>query len=64
MMLSIFLWANSEKLPLGFPSDWVYESAFGAGYQDAIKSRTEDSPLTHLVDVDIDAEKRSSCKTS
>jgi len=50
------------KLPLGFPSDWVYESAFGAGYQDAIKSRTEDSPLTHLVDVDIDAEKEALAK--
>lgn len=50
------------KLPLGFPSDWVYESAFGTGYQDAINSRTEDSPLIHLSDVDVASEKEALAK--
>ncbi|MDR1856451.1 MAG: pyruvate carboxylase [Desulfovibrio sp.] len=44
------------KLPLGFPADWVYESAFGSDWRRAIASRTEASPLETLVDVDLDAE--------
>lgn len=47
------------KLPLGFPPDWVYQSAFGAGWQDAIAKRTEDSPLEKLTDLDLAAEKES-----
>lgn len=45
------------KLPLGFPPDWVYESAFGSTWRDAIANRTEVSPLTTLVDPDLDAER-------
>jgi pyruvate carboxylase len=45
------------KLPLGFPPDWVYESAFGNEYRDAIARRTEVSPLERLVDVDVDGER-------
>ncbi len=47
------------KLPLGFPDDWVYESAFGPGYKEAIKDRTTDSPLANLADVDIEKEIRT-----
>jgi pyruvate carboxylase len=47
------------KLPLGFPADWVYESAFGAdNYQQAIESRTDVSPLTSLANMDINAESK------
>ncbi|MDY0132101.1 MAG: pyruvate carboxylase [Desulforegulaceae bacterium] len=42
------------KLPLGFPSDWVYESCFGPElYKDAIASRTTASPLETLPDIDL-----------
>jgi pyruvate carboxylase len=47
------------RLPLGFPPDWVYESAFGPEYRDAIARRTECSPLATLEDTDIAAEQRS-----
>lgn len=46
------------KLPLGFPPDWVYESAFGTeAYKDAIASRTTSSPLETLPDIDLAKEK-------
>ncbi len=45
------------RLPLGFPPDWVYESAFGPDYRKAIESRTEESPLRELQDIDIEAER-------
>ena len=44
------------KLPLGFPPDWVYQSAFGPDYKWAIAARTEKSPLDSLPDADLDAE--------
>jgi pyruvate carboxylase len=47
---------NFGKLPLGFPPDWVYESAFGENYKEAISGRTEGSPLNTLEDIDLDAE--------
>jgi pyruvate carboxylase len=47
------------KLPLGFPENWVYNSAFGKGWEAAIVERTEDSPLTTLVDVDLKAEREA-----
>ncbi len=47
------------RLPLGFPPDWVYESAFGPEYKDAIASRSEDSPLGALPPIDITEERRS-----
>lgn len=47
------------KLPLGFPSDWVYESAYGSeNFQDAINSRTTTSPLDTLPDIDLDKERK------
>jgi len=45
------------KLPLGFPPDWVYQSAFGETWKDAISKRTERSPLETLSDVDFNAER-------
>lgn len=45
------------KLPLGFPDDWVYESAFGDNWKIAITQRTEDSPLLKLKDLDVKEER-------
>lgn len=44
------------KLPLGFPPDWVYESAFGENYKETIAGRTEESPLSTLEDINLEAE--------
>lgn len=44
------------RLPLGFPPEWVYESAFGADYRQALKQRTEESPLKTLAEMNIKAE--------
>jgi len=46
------------RLPLGFPADWVYQSAFGKDWEKAIADRTTESPLASLVDLDLDAEHR------
>ncbi|RJX30369.1 MAG: pyruvate carboxylase [Oxalobacter sp.] len=45
------------KLPLGFPPDWVYQSAFGDNWKDAMAKRTERSPLESLADVNFDTER-------
>jgi pyruvate carboxylase len=47
------------RLPLGFPPDWVYESAFGNEYCAALKQRTETSPLESLPDVDFPIERKT-----
>ena len=47
------------RMPLGFPPDWVYESAFGDDFKEAIKHRTETSPLDTLEDLDIEEERRT-----
>ncbi len=47
------------RLPLGFPPDWVYESAFGSEWRKAIETRTESSPLEVLKDTDFDAENKA-----
>lgn len=47
------------RLPLGFPPDWVYESAFGPDYKEAIAQRVETSPLVVLPDVDVDKEREA-----
>ena len=44
------------RLPLGFPPDWVYQSAFGNDWKVAVQSRTEVSPLETLPDMDLKAE--------
>ncbi|MEG2139206.1 MAG: pyruvate carboxylase [Bilophila sp.] len=47
------------KLPLGFPPDWVYESAFGNAWKQALADRTEQSPLETLQDIDIESERKA-----
>ncbi|MDR1312668.1 MAG: pyruvate carboxylase [Deltaproteobacteria bacterium] len=45
-------------LPLGFPEDWVYESAFGPEkWREAVASRREDTPLNHLEEPDLASER-------
>ncbi|MDR2198090.1 MAG: pyruvate carboxylase [Deltaproteobacteria bacterium] len=44
-------------LPLGFPEDWVYQSAFGDKYREALLSRRNDSPLNYLEDPDLNLER-------
>jgi pyruvate carboxylase len=46
-------------MPLGFPPDWVYESAFGPDYKKIMAQRTEDSPLKALETINIEEEKES-----
>ncbi|NLB34805.1 MAG: pyruvate carboxylase [Elusimicrobia bacterium] len=46
------------RLPLGFPPDWVYESAFGNKYKSVLEKRTDESPLKTLKPVDLDEERR------
>ncbi|PTN36855.1 pyruvate carboxylase [Desulfonatronum sp. SC1] len=47
------------RLPLGFPADWIYESAFGPDYRKALAQRVEVSPLDNIVDVDLGAERQT-----
>ncbi len=47
------------RLPLGFPPDWVYESAFGKSCSQALSGRTESSPLEGLPPMDMEAEKQA-----
>ncbi|MBW2568842.1 MAG: pyruvate carboxylase [Deltaproteobacteria bacterium] len=42
------------KLPLGWPQEWIYQSVFEDTWEDAIASRTEESPLDFLPSVNID----------
>jgi len=50
------------KLPLGFPPDWVYQSAFGNDWRQALADRTDCSPLEKLKDVNLDAEEHAFCE--
>lgn len=47
------------KLPLGFPATWVYESAFGTDWKNALTRRSEASPLETLPDMNLDAEEKA-----
>ncbi len=47
------------RLPLGFPPNWVYRSAFGADYEKALAQRNETSPLDRVPPVDLAAERRA-----
>ena len=42
------------KLPMGWPPDWVYKSAFGEEWEKKIKERKELSPLDSLEDDNLD----------
>jgi pyruvate carboxylase len=41
------------KLPVGWPADWVYQSAFGDEWQAKIQGRTDLSPLDALKEDDL-----------
>jgi pyruvate carboxylase len=45
------------RLPLGWPADWVYKSAFGGEWRRAKASRSQESPLAKLKDLDFEAER-------
>lgn len=42
------------KLPVGWPADWVYQSAFGDEWEAKIAGRSDLSPLDALHDDDLD----------
>ncbi len=42
------------KLPMGWPDEWVYKSAFGDEWQEKLKERKELSPLDSLEDDDLE----------
>ncbi|MDR2050989.1 MAG: pyruvate carboxylase [Deltaproteobacteria bacterium] len=45
------------RLPLGFPPDWVYRSAFQQDWRKALARRTEIPPLEKLPDADMEGER-------
>jgi pyruvate carboxylase len=42
------------KLPMGWPDEWVYQSAFGDEWEEIMAKRKELSPLDSLEDDDLD----------
>ncbi|NDY41486.1 biotin/lipoyl-binding protein [Dissulfurirhabdus thermomarina] len=42
------------RLPMGWPADWVYQSAFGDEWKERVKERKELSPLETLEEDDLD----------
>jgi pyruvate carboxylase len=47
------------RMPLGFPPDWVYASAFGKNWQQSLSKRTESPPLAGLDPVDFESERQA-----
>lgn len=47
------LLGNYGKLPVGWPADWVYKSAFGGEWRDKLKERKSSSPLDAIGDDDL-----------
>ncbi|MBI5640384.1 MAG: biotin attachment protein [Nitrospirae bacterium] len=52
------LLGNYGRLPVGWPDEWVYKSAFGEEWETRIKERKELSPLELLKDDDTERLKR------
>jgi pyruvate carboxylase len=48
------LLGNYGRLPVGWPAEWVYKSAFGDEWKKKLKERKELSPLDSLEDDDIE----------
>lgn len=46
------------RLPVGWPDDWVYQSAFGEDWHEKIKERKETSALENIPDEDLEALRR------
>lgn len=42
------------RLPMGWPAEWVYRSAFGEEWEEKIKERKEASPLETIPEDDLD----------
>lgn len=49
------LLGNYGRLPVGWPADWVYKSAFGDSWEEKIKERKELSPLDLVEDDDLES---------
>jgi pyruvate carboxylase len=47
------------RLPVGWPADWVYRSAFGEEAEHRLASRHEESPLESVPDEDLEAQRQS-----
>lgn len=47
------------RLPMGWPDEWVYRSAFGRDWKNAIANREEESPLDMLANEDLDATRKA-----
>lgn len=45
---------NYGRLPMGWPPDWVYKSAFGEEWESKIKERKESSPLDSINEDDLE----------
>ena len=52
------LLGNYGKLPVGWPADWVYQSAFGDEWEAKLKERKEISPLDSMEDEDLERLKK------
>ncbi len=48
------LLGNYGRLPVGWPSEWIYKSAFGEEWESKIEERKELSPLDSLADDDLE----------
>jgi len=46
------------RLPVGWPDEWVYRSAFGEAWKEKIKERREDSPVESVPEEDLEALKK------
>ena len=46
------------KLPVGWPDEWVYKSAFGDSWDSAIKNRSELSPLELINDEKMEEQRK------
>lgn len=47
------LLGNYGRLPVGWPADWVYQSAFGDDWRTRVKERKEISPLESVPEDDL-----------
>ena len=52
------LLGNYGRLPVGWPSEWVYKSAFGDEWEKKLKERKELSPLDSIEDDDLEKIRR------
>lgn len=52
------LLGNYGRLPVGWPSEWVYKSAFGDEWKEKLKERKELSPLDSIEDDDLEKIRR------